>query len=180
MTTRPKAYLAGPAVFHPAHKALFDYLKDICAEHGLEGISPMDGSGNLATLPPTERARIIRQNNLEKIRSSQVVIACTSPFRGPSADVGTAWEMGFAEALGIPVVAWSEDQRPYHDRVEHQRDQDGRAFCTQHGMLVEDLGLGDNLMLDAGAHPVQPDFDKAVALAASLTGATGKPPAAKD
>lgn len=164
MTQKPTAYLAGPAVFHPAAKALFDYLKEVCALNGLEGVAPTDG------LDPTATPKAIRQANVEKIKAAHVVIACISPFRGPAADPGTAWEMGYAEALGKPVVAWSEDKQPYRDRVPHDQDADGRRFCKQHGMLVEDFGLVDNLMLTAGPVPVLPGFDEAVKTARELAG----------
>lgn len=167
MSDQPTVYLAGPAVFHPAARHLFDYLKEVCARHGLVGVAPLDG---LDGLSDGQQAAAIRRANIDKLNRCRAVIACISPFRGPGADSGTAWEMGYAEALGKPVVAWSEDSRHYLARVEHDRDDDGRVFCRQHGMLVEDFGLVDNLMLAAGPHPVQPDFEAAVRLAAGLVG----------
>ena len=44
-----------------------------------------------------------------------------TPFRGPSADVGSAYEMGFMRALGRPIFAYANDDRPFLDRVA--------AFC---------------------------------------------------
>ena len=164
----PRCYLAGPAVFHPAAKALLDYLVERCAEHGLEGVRPVDCDVTIAD--PMARAAAIRRGNAELIRSSDVVVACISPFRGPGADAGTAWEMGFAEALGKAVVPWCEETAAYSARVPHDRDADGRLFCRQHGMLVEDFGLVDNLMLTAGPIPVQADFDAALVEAARLAG----------
>lgn len=168
MTDMPKAYLAGPAVFHPAAKALLDYLVEICGQHGLAGVAPFEPEAAQQALPPAELAALIRLGNMERIRDSDVVIACVSPFRGPGACPGTTWEMGYAEGLGKPVVAWSEDMRPYMERVPHDRDADGRLFCRQHGMLVEDFGLVENLMYAAGTCAVQPDFEAALRQARSL------------
>ena len=168
MGDKPSVYLAGPAVFHPATKALFEYLKEVCVTHGLVGISPLDGGADLANLDPAEKAAAIRSNNIAKIRSCDLVVACISPFRGPGADAGTAWEMGFAEALGKPVVAWCEETSVYLDRVPHVRDNDGRLFCNQHGMQVEDFGLVDNLMMTASPMPVQSSFEAALILGAKL------------
>ncbi|MGE5547125.1 MAG: nucleoside 2-deoxyribosyltransferase [Solirubrobacterales bacterium] len=170
MPSHLTVYLAGPAIFHPAAKALLDYLRETCSKHGLEAITPLDGTVSDVgeDAEALEQARAIRQANVDKIRVCDVVIACTSPFRGPGADAGTAWEMGYAEALGKPVIPWCEDTNQYLARVPHDRDDDGRVFCLQHGMLVEDFGLSDNLMLTAGIIPVQPDFETAVRLAASL------------
>ncbi len=168
MSTQPKVYLAGPAVFHPAAKALLEYLIEVCAAHGLDGIRPFEPDPAQAELPPAERAALIRQGNIDRIRGCDMVIACISPFRGPGACPGTTWEMGYAEALGKPVVAWCEETTPYIARVPHDRDDDGRVFCLQHGMQVEDFGLSDNLMFTAGGVAVQPDFEAAVRLARKL------------
>jgi nucleoside 2-deoxyribosyltransferase len=161
-------YLAGPAVFHPAAKAVFDYLMEICTQHGLTPITPQLGEVDISALDALGKARAIRRLNMDKIVAADVVIACISPFRGPGADAGTAWEMGYAEALGKPVVAWCESPGDYKSRVDSAADEQGQPWCKQHGMLVEDFGLADNLMLTAGTHPVQSDFEAAVKLAASL------------
>jgi nucleoside 2-deoxyribosyltransferase len=164
-----KVYLAGPAVFHPAARALFDYLSDVCAEHGCEAVRPVSEQ-ELDGVPAAEQAGFIRARNMEKIAAADAVIACISPFRGAGADAGTAWEMGYAEALGKAVVAWCEETSSYLDRVPHDRDAAGKPWCRQHGMLVEDFGLADNLMLTAGALPVQRDFAEAVKLVAASRG----------
>ncbi|KIL98500.1 Nucleoside 2-deoxyribosyltransferase [Paramagnetospirillum magnetotacticum MS-1] len=170
MTHKPKAYLAGPAVFHPAAKALLDYLAEMCGQHGMEGVAPFEPEAEHSALPPAELAALIRSGNMARIKECDVVIACVSPFRGPGACPGTTWEMGYAEGLGKPVVAWSEDMRPYKDRVPHDQDEDGRSFCRQHGMLVEDFGLAENLMYAAGPCVVQPDFEAALKIAGELAG----------
>lgn len=171
-SSQPIVYLAGPAVFHPAVKALFKHMVEVCAEHGLTAIIPFGGDGSqdalLASLSPTERATAIRAGNIERIASCDVVLACISPFRGPGADPGTAWEMGYGEALGKNVVAWCEDSQDYMARVPHDCDDDGRIFCRQHGMLVENFNLPDNLMLTAGPHGVQCGFEAALTFVAAL------------
>ena len=89
------------------------------------------------------------------MRGCDAMIVNLTPFRGPSADVGSAYEMGFMRALGRPVFAYSNDARPFLDRVA--------AFCGEtlrrrptgehedpDGMAIEAFALHDNLML-AGA-----------------------------
>lgn len=165
---QPTVYLAGPAVFHPAAKALFEYLVEICGKHGLTAVTPEIGAVDLSGLDPAGKAAAIRRLNMDKIAACDGVIACISPFRGPGADPGTAWEMGYAEALGKVVIGWCEETGDYLSRVPSDTDDQGRAWCRQHGMVVEDFGLVENLMLAAGPHPVQPDFEAAVRLAAAL------------
>jgi len=165
MTALPKAYLAGPAVFLPSAKAFFDHLAELCVKHGLQGVAPFEPGAEVDALPPREKAAAIRTGNIARIRECDVVIACITPFRGPGACPGTTWEMGYAEALGMPVVAWSGDLSTYIARVPHDRGADGRVWCRQSGMAVEDFGLADNLMFAAGAIPVQPDFVSALTAA---------------
>ncbi len=114
-------------------------LKSKCAEHGLEGVFPLDAEITFApgdTGP--ERASRIFMSNVGLIKSCQGVLANMTPFRGPSADVGTAWEMGFAYALGLPIIGYTSDGRRYEGRVK--RD----------GFQIESFDLIDNLMLVQG------------------------------
>lgn len=163
-------YLAGPAVFHPAARQVFEYLVDVCGKHGLTAITPEVDEQALGALDKAEQAAWIRAQNVSKIRAADAVIACISPFRSPGADAGTAWEMGYAEALGKPVVAWSEEPGDYRSRVAADADPKGVWWCRQHGMIVEDFGLTDNLMLTAGPHPVEKDFEAAVKAVVALLG----------
>jgi nucleoside 2-deoxyribosyltransferase len=93
---------------------------------------------------------------MERImRTCDAAVVNLTPFRGPSADVGTAYEMGFMRALGRPIFAYSNDDRSFVDRVG--------AYCAGHvrvrptgehedfdGMAIEPFGLHDNLMLVGG------------------------------
>jgi nucleoside 2-deoxyribosyltransferase len=83
------------------------------------------------------------------------MIVSLTPFRGPSADVGAAYEMGFMRALGHLVFAYSNDDRAYHERVAAFCGGAGRVRATgEHedgqGLAIEPFGLHDNLMLVGG------------------------------
>ena len=145
-----RVYLAGPDVFLPDPLARAVALKQICARHGLIGISPLDpldggDPPEWATLP--EAFRIARRNEAH-ITSCAALIANLTPFRGPSADAGTVFELGYMRALGRPVCGWTNTAAPFIART--------RAFCASpsqthdaEGMLLEDFpGLADNLMID--------------------------------
>src|SRR5262249_16965234 len=64
-----------------------------------------------------------------------------TPFRGPSADAGTVWELGFARGLGLALFGYSSVARDFAAR--------SRAFLRGQpdGLAVESFGLFDNLML---------------------------------
>lgn len=105
-TPRPRVYLAGPEVFLPRAEALqiAEEKKAICAHLGLFGVFPFD----LAPAPVVEGtgrslAEAIADKDESLVRSCDAVLANLSPFRGPSADVGTTYELGYARGLGKEV-----------------------------------------------------------------------------
>lgn len=137
----PRVYLAGPDVFQPDPVAAGEKLKEACRRHGLEGVYPLDsGVKRRPREPGPLFARRIFEGNCLLIHGCQGVLANVSPFRGPSADVGTAWEMGYAHSLKRPIVAYSDSDRDYKERCGF-RETDSK------GMSVEDFDLWDNLML---------------------------------
>lgn len=131
-----RIYLAGPDVFFDKPLEEAAKLKALCAAQGLEGVFPLDASILfLETDTPEVKGQKIYDANVALLRSCDGVLANMMPWRGTSTDVGTAWEMGFASALGLPVVGYSPDLRPYEQRT------------PQDEYLVESFNLVDNLML---------------------------------
>ena len=149
-----KIYLAGPDVFLPDAAARATQLRMICARHGLHGVSPLDGlaGGDPADWANLPEARRIALRNEAHIVSCAALVANLTPFRGPSADAGTVFELGFMRALGRPVFGWSNAGDSFLART--------RSACTTslqpdgtwrdaEGMLLEAFdGLADNLMID--------------------------------
>ncbi len=140
-------YLAGPDVFVPNARAIGARKAALCREHGLDAVFPGDGGPELAGLDGGDAALRIFAHCCAGMRRADAIIANMSPFRGPSMDTGTAFEMGFMDALGKPVFGYTSDPRAYGDRVPAAgRHTDGQPLDAD-GMLVEDFGLGDNLMM---------------------------------
>ncbi len=142
-----RVYLAGPDVFLPEPVARGARLKAICARYGLEGVFPLDPftePAEWAALPHSHR---IARKNEGHIAACAALIANLTPFRGPSADVGTVFELGFMRALGRPVFGWSNAGSDLATRT--------RAWLGHHdtrddeGLHIEDFGLCDNLMIEA-------------------------------
>jgi nucleoside 2-deoxyribosyltransferase len=149
-----RVYLAGPDVFLPDAAGRAAALKAICARHGLRGVSPLDRleqePAEWAALP---LFRTIALRNEAHISSADTLIANLTPFRGPSADAGTVFEVGFMRALGRPVFGWSNTSLPFTERSIAAspgavRDADGE-WRDAEGNLIESFGLTDNLMIDA-------------------------------
>ena len=145
-----RLYLAGPDVFLPDPLARAATLKAICARHGLTGVSPMDALADeqacCAELP--EALRIARRNEAH-IAGCDALVANLTPFRGPSADVGTVFEVGFMRALGRKVFGWSNSlSGGLAPRTRLVGGLHHAATHDREGMLIEDFGLADNLMIE--------------------------------
>lgn len=151
-TPLPKVYFAGPDVFFRDGAAIFQRLKKACAALGLEGMEPFDGQLDIA-VGETEDGFALRiyEGNVARIRACDGVIANLGPFRGLEPDSGTVFEVGFAIALGKPVVGYHVPQESYAARVARQlpctTDADGTVREAANGSMVEGLGQRINLML---------------------------------
>lgn len=146
-----KAYLAGPDVFRADACGVAAAKKALCAAYGVEALHPFDQA--LDGIATEALSGAIFRNNVAMMRGANLVIADISPFRSPSADPGTAFELGFAFALGLPVYAFSENPEPLFERTVAGAPRasletlaDGRTLHAD-GLVVEDFGLADNLML---------------------------------
>lgn len=150
---RPRVYLAGPEVFLRNQSEIGESKRAICQTFGLYGVFPIDD-----TVPEAdskeENAFTISEQNERKMGDCDVIVANMTPFRGPSMDVGTAYEMGYMRGRGKLVLAYSNEGEDYFSRVKkiynskiNERDGSGE-YEDQNGMLIENFGLIDNLMLD--------------------------------
>lgn len=148
-------YLAGPDVFMPDAVAWMGRKKAICAGYRLTGVSPLDELPDepaaWAELPDWRR---IALRNEAHIRRCSAIVANLTPFRGPSADVGTVYEVGFARGLGLRVFGYATVAAKFLDRtlwaVGGGRQEADGSWWDLDGLLVEQFGLFDNLMIEAG------------------------------
>ncbi len=145
-----KIYLAGPEVFLANVLEIAQKKKQICAEHGFVGVFPLDAELQLEGLDGREAALRISRANEGLMRGADLVIANMTPFRGPSMDVGTAYEMGFMRALGRPVLGYTNSTEPFLDRTIRlcAGRREGGQWVDREGMQIEEFGLTDNLMME--------------------------------
>lgn len=139
-----KVYLAGPDVFLPNAMEAGRIKAAICADLGLTALYPLDADLEIdwETAPKPSQALAIFQSNRALIASADAVLANLTPFRGPSADAGTIWEVGYAHGLGLPIYGYSNSAATFADRTR-------AALAAQpDGLSVEDFSLpSDNLMI---------------------------------
>ena len=148
-----RIYLAGPEVFLANAKEIGEQKKTLCKKYGFEGVFPIDTKVDTKGKTSKEVGFCVSAINEGLIKKCEIIIANITPFRGPSADVGTAYEMGFAHALGKLVFAYTNVAIPFTERTIEaldghvNRSADGRLRDDQ-GMFIEENGLTDNLMID--------------------------------
>ncbi len=169
-TDKTRIYLAGPDVFRTDAVKVGKAKKELCARYGFDGVFPMDPVPN-ANRRDESNPHDIYRVCIEHMERCDVLIADMTPFRGPSMDVGTAFEMGFAKAREMPVFSYSDVLGPYNGRViTGPMDRDPRP-CDVDGLLIEEFGLQDNLMvaLCCSDNYVHPNLEAALeAVAARL------------
>ncbi|WP_254070414.1 nucleoside 2-deoxyribosyltransferase [Acidisphaera sp. L21] len=144
-----KIYLAGPDVFLPQPLQRAEQMRQICQAHGLDAISPLDPlPGEQADVLASLDPYVIARRNEAHIRDSDAVLANLTPFRGPGADPGTVYEIGYARALGRTVFGYATVAADHATRV---RALDGStATADAAGLAIEDFGLFENLMITCG------------------------------
>lgn len=141
-----KIYLAGPDVFLPDALQIGRRKAELCADHGFAGLFPLD---NAVALAAHDASLQIFRGNEAMMNEADAIIANLTPFRGPSADAGTVYELGYMAGRGKLVLGYSNDLANYVARVkqfETVESRDGLLIGAD-GLAVEDFGLADNLML---------------------------------
>ena len=142
-----KIYLAGPDVFLPDALAIGEQKRDICARYGMSGLYPLDNTVNLARSDAS--LRIFR--GLEAMMdAADAIIANLTPFRGPGADPGTVYELGYMAGRGKLCLGYCNDPTPYAERVARftkVTSADDKHLIDGDGLTVENFGLPDNLMM---------------------------------
>lgn len=176
-------YLAGPEVFLPdpigagaAKKALINRLnQQYDWSFSLVGLYPMDNEiENFA--PDFATGMKIYHANIELMDKADYITANMVRFRGPSMDVGTAFEMGYMRGLKKPVYAYY-DAEPFYGNKEKAglyTDRIAKFYPIStekegvdiHGQAIENFQMEDNLMmigaLESGSGALSESFEAAV------------------
>ena len=142
-----RVYLAGPEVFLRDGAAVGAAKVAVCARYGFVAEFPL--------APGPMEAAAIYDRNEAMMRGCDALVANLTPFRGPSADPGTVYELGFMRGLGKPCFAYAAIAGDLAARTiaflgpRLRRRPDG-VWEDEDGMAIEAFGLADNLMLPEG------------------------------
>ncbi|MDH7593269.1 MAG: nucleoside 2-deoxyribosyltransferase [Methanomicrobiales archaeon] len=103
---KPLLYLAAP-LFSEAERRFNEELRDLLVAESYEVYLPQE-SGESVDPKDSRPDRRTFLHHLEALRGADGLVAVCD---GPDTDSGTSWEMGYAYALGIPVIALRTDRR---------------------------------------------------------------------
>lgn len=149
---RRSIYLAGPEVFLPDAAEIGRRKQALCAEHDFVGLFLLDNVIETAAMD-AGLAQAIYRGNVALMRRADLVVANLTPFRGPSADIGTGFELGMMAGMGKPILGYTNVGEGYLERAKASLqgarfDASRAAWLDAFDMMIEDFGLSDNLMLD--------------------------------
>jgi len=134
-------------VFLPDALAIGRRKRDICERHGMTGLYPLD---NAVDLSARDASLQIFKGLEEMMDAADAIIANLTPFRGPGADPGTVYELGYMAGRGKPCFGYCNDPAPYAERVARfmkVTTASEKRLIDGDGLTVEDFGLPDNLMM---------------------------------
>ena len=103
MSTKPYVYVAGP-LFDEGERWFIEKVDQLVRDHGFDTFLPHRDN------PPktADNVRLIFENDKGGIDRCDVVVA---NLNGIMTDDGTAWEMGYAFALGKHIIGLYTDWR---------------------------------------------------------------------
>jgi len=135
---RFRIYLAAP-LFSRAEKEYNIRLFETLSSHFFEVYLPQE-VGDDSHHRDRESNQDIFCRHLAALENTDIVVAVID---GADADSGTAWEMGYAYARGIPVLAVRTDFRMagHHEHVNLMLEQSARVVRSTEELLEALLGL---------------------------------------
>ncbi len=150
-------YLGGPDSFYPDAAQLRGRQRMLAEERGFSVLVPLPlGPSQDDHSELTARAQYAER--LARLRRADAGIINLTPFRGPGADAGAAFEMGFLAGRSRPVMAWinlaDEMEAEYRERVDgwmgSRLDETG-VLRDGEDCEIEDFGLPEAALLWAEA-----------------------------
>ncbi len=140
-----KIYIAGFDVFSQDAPEIGKKLRDICMKYGFIGLFPLDNE--------CSNAEEIFSANIGMIQDCDIIAANMNCFRGLEPDSGTAFEIGYAYALGKDLYCYLSDNRTLREKIGEKDAQ---------GMWVEDFGFPLNLMISVPSRLIYGSFEACI------------------
>jgi nucleoside 2-deoxyribosyltransferase/predicted secreted protein len=129
---RYRVYLAAP-LFSDAERLFNASVARLLRDHLFDVHLPQEAGDDSDRRETREQERLFLSNK-KALEDSDFIVAIID---GADADSGTAWEMGYAFARGIPVIALRTDFRRvgYHEHVNLMLEQSAHVVGSTEELL---------------------------------------------
>jgi len=147
-----KLYLAGPDVFLPNALEYSLFQKKLCLKYGFIPLHPFDNEVT-PFIDNEETGRKIYIGNTDQVSSANIIVANCNKFRGACIDDGTAYELGYGNALGKPSYGYIDKLIPFKERVmqNYECSNKGEIIIDRDGFIVgTQFTASINLMMEFG------------------------------
>ena len=128
-----RIYLAAP-LFSEAERTYNTALARSLKEHLFDVYTPQDSGDDSPGRDPAEQRHMFERHKAALVESDAIVAI----IDGADADSGTAWEMGYASALGKPVIALRTDFRKVgsHEHVNLMLEESSTVVKSREDLLI--------------------------------------------
>ena len=133
---KPVVYLADFEMFLPTCPETVAYWKKTCDRYGLIGLFPGEGD---PVLPGEDFWRRVFEHDVNYMKQSDMCIAQLDDWRGHEPDSGTAFELGYFVAKGMPSYGFYGGNKPLKERTIEKSKED--PAYDKDGFLIEDKGF---------------------------------------
>lgn len=168
-----KVYAAGAWVFEPNRLEIAAKIRALCAKYNLECVFPVEEEAPRPVFAnPWSYQRYVFDLHINKVKESNVLIACLDPFQGYEPDCGTAFECGAAYLYGHKMYGYMENLAPMIHKVPNAVKADGRHYDV-YGAVVEDYGYPANLRFGSAMQLFEGTFETVIRQVAVDLGTVG-------
>jgi len=130
--SRYRVYLAAP-LFSEAERNYNLSVAGLVREHLFDVFLPQETGDDSASRIKEDQVRIF-SDNLRALKNADIIVAVID---GADADSGTSWEMGYASALGKPIIALRTDFRSAgsHEKVNLMLEESAVVVTNMEELL---------------------------------------------
>ena len=160
---RPLIYLAGFERYDADGVEVFEKMKEICAEHGYEAISPLDhapGVTDTDSENPYMKAMNLFDRFQQHVRNCDIIIANLNDYRGYEINNDVAFECGMGFELGKKLYGYMDNTDKLINRIPSLGAD--REYRDQTGSNVEDFDYPANLMFGSSMKIFEGKFESII------------------
>lgn len=159
----PVIYLAGPERYDVDCLEVYERMKALCRERGLQAVVPTDAAPGVTPVEsddPYTNAYSIFERQQQHVRDCDILLANLNDFHGWEPDSDTSFECGMAFQLGKALYGYMADARRMIDRIPNLGpDHEYRDAC---GCNAENFDYPINLMFSSSMPIWEGNFETAL------------------